>query len=163
MLSHVNRYHEDTPLLASWEDLGQGAPTVIAFAQLCSRAISGGLSESSEALSEEALAILYAARDRGAIEIKGVNHAFESTERFLTVTVELDLERQLFFKRHNDPQLTVRFLDGFRQLCGRGLVMHHIYRDFSLSNTGFQRARQVDRNQIPILAQLLEEQSLGEC
>jgi hypothetical protein len=115
-----------------------------------------------ESLDEEARAILYLARHRGTIEVKAVNHAFESSERFLTVCVELDLERTFILKRRDDPELTVRFLDGFRQLCIAGLVMHHIFRDFSLTRRGFEVARTIQRDQVPILRTLAEEQVIGD-
>ncbi len=162
MLSNVQHYTQEGRNLVLWEELGAGAPTLIAFAQLCSQALAANRTEPAERLSDEARAILYAARHRGSIEIKGVNHAFESSERFLTVCVELDLERQLILKRHDDPELTIRFLDGFRQLCASGLVMHHIYRDFSLTRSGFELARTIPREQVPLLDLLAEEQVLGE-
>ena len=162
MLSNLRSFTEDGRRLAVWEELGAGAPTVSALAQLCGQAMVEGRVTSVEELSEEARAILYAARQRGAIEIKAVNHAFESTERFLTVCVELDLERELILKRRDDPELTIRFLDGFRELCGGGLVMHHILRDFSLTRTGFQAARAIPREQVVLLTPLLDEQVLGE-
>jgi hypothetical protein len=148
--------------MALWEELGEGAPTLVAFAHLCSRALAEERAAALEGLSDEALGILYAAGRRGAIEVKGVNHAFESSERFLTVCVELDLERQLILKRRDDPELTIRFLDGFRQLCAGGLVMHHILRDFSLTRHGFEAARGIRRDQVRVLDRLLEEQVLGE-
>jgi hypothetical protein len=162
MLSNVRQFSDDGRQLVLWEELGAGAPTLIAFAQLCSQALAANRTEPFEPLTDEARTILYAARNRGAIEIKGVNHAFESSERFLTVCVELDLERQLFLKRRDDPELTVRFLDGFRQLCASGLVMHHIFRDFSLTRPGFELARRIPREAVPLLDLLVEEQVLGE-
>jgi hypothetical protein len=151
-------YTEDGRYLALWQELGSGAPTVIAFAQLCSHALAANRQAPVEELIEEARAILYAARRRGTIEIKGVNHAFESSERFLTVSVELDQDRQLYLKRHDDPELTVRFLDGFRQLCASGLVMHHLFHEFSLTRAGFELARTLRRQDLPILEILAAEQ-----
>ncbi|TVS09156.1 MAG: hypothetical protein EA424_27740 [Planctomycetaceae bacterium] len=162
MLSRVTEVSHDSRQLVMWEELGAGAPTLMAFAQLCSGALVNNRTEPDKPLDDEARAILYAARHRGFIEIKGVNHAFESSERFLTVCVELDLERQLIFKRRDDPELTIRFLDGFRQLCAGGLVMHHIYRDFSLTRAGFERARAISKHSLTVLTQLAEEQHLGE-
>jgi hypothetical protein len=142
-----------------WQELGEGAPTVIAFARLCSDALASRVPKADvEDLTEEARAVLYLARCRGAIEIKGVNHAFESSDRFLTVCVELDAERQFYLKRRNDPELTVRFLDGFQQLCSSGLVMHHLVREFSLTRMGFELARTIRREDVPILAALAQEQ-----
>jgi hypothetical protein len=191
MLSRVQNFSEDGRQMVLWQELGEGAPTVVAFARLCSEAIVTSHSQRStprpgdakrenpespvfpadpaetpgdllESLDEEARAILYLARHRGTIEVKAVNHAFESSERFLTVCVELDMERTFILKRRDDPELTVRFLDGFRQLCVSGLVMHHIFRDFSLTRRGFELARTVPREQVSILLPLAEEQVIGD-
>ena len=116
------------------------------------------LEEVAALTREEARAILYLARRRGAMEVKGVNHAFDSSERFLAVCVELDLERTFILKRRDDPQLTIRFLDGFRQLCVSGLVMHHLLRDFSLTRRGFEVARSIRREDVPVLVPLADEQ-----
>lgn len=162
MLSNARNFSDDGRRMVLWEELGAGAPTLAAFAHLCSQALAENCCATREELSEEARAILYAARHRGAIEIKGVNHAFESTERFLTVCVELDLERQLILKRRDDPEFTIRFLDGFRQLCVSGLIMHHIFRDFSLTRPGFELARAIRREEVSVLEMLIEDQVLGE-
>ena len=145
-----------------WEELGIGAPTLIAFARLCSDALAANYPEPPLPLSEEARAILYLARRRGAMEIKGINHAFDSSERFLAVCVEVDLERTFILKRRDDPELTVRFLDGFRQLCASGLVMHHLLRDFSLTLRGFEVARSIRQEDVPVLGALAEEQLIDE-
>jgi hypothetical protein len=146
--------------MAVWEELGEGAPTLIAFAHLCSDSLARNVRQPTEPLSQEARAILYTARHRGAIEIKGTNHAFDSSERFLSVCVELDAERQFFMKRRDDPELTVRFLDGFRQLCAGGLVVHHLFREFSLSRAGFELARSIRPEDVPVLEILAEEHGI---
>ena len=162
MLSRVQNFSDDGRQMVLWQELGEGAPTLVAFARLCSDALAANRGILTEPLGEEARAILYLARRRGTIEVKGVNHAFESSERFLTVCVELDLERTFILKRRDDPELTVRFLDGFRQLCATGLVMHHLFRDFSLTRVGFEVARTVRREDVPILVPLAEEQLIDE-
>lgn len=162
MLSRVQNYSDDGRHMVLWQELGEGAPTVVAFARLCCEALVVDRREPLEALGDEARAILYLARHRGTLEVKSVNHAFASSERFLTVCVELDLERTFILKRRDDPELTVRFLDGFRQLCASGLVMHHLFRDFSLTRHGFEVARAVRRDQVPILSALAEEQMIGD-
>jgi hypothetical protein len=162
MLSRVQNFSDDGRPMVLWQELGEGAPTVVAFARLCSESLIAQRCEPLESLAEEALAILYLARHRGTIEVKAVNHAFESSERFLTVCVELDLERTFILKRRDDPELTIRFLDGFRQLCVSGLVMHHLFRDFSLTRRGFELARTVERDQVPILLPLAEDQVIGD-
>ena len=67
-----------------------------------------------------------------------MNDAFSAPARFLAVRVELDEEQWLVFRSREDPAVTIRFLDGFRELCAAGLVMHHLYRDFSLTRAGFE-------------------------
>lgn len=155
-------YSPDGREMVLWEELGAGAPTLIAFARLCSMAMASGVTGSAETLSEEARAILYAARHRGAIEIKGANSAFESSERFLSVCVELDAEQTFTLKQRDNPELNIRFLDGFRQLCAAGLVMHHQYRDFSLTVPGLEMARTIARDEVRVLDALAAEQVLGE-
>lgn len=162
MLSRVQSFSEDGRQMVLWQELGEGAPTLIAFARLCSDALAANYPELESPLSEEARAILYLARHRGALEVKGVNHAFDSSERFLAVCVEIDLERTFILKRRNDPELTVRFLDGFRQLCASGLVMHHLLRDFSLTSRGFEVARSIRREDVAVLVPLAEEQMIDD-
>ncbi len=162
MLSRVQSFSEDGRQMVLWQELGEGAPTLIAFARLCSDALAANYADPVPALSEEARAILYVARRRGAMEIKGVNHAFDSSERFLAVCVELDLERSFILKRRSDPELNIRFLDGFRQLCASGLVMHHLLRDFSLTLRGFAVARSIRREDVPVLVALAEEQLIDD-
>ncbi len=130
----------DGPLAASWSEMGVGAPTLIALAQLCSRSIVMG-STAMEELSSEAKAILFAARDRGIIEVKGSNKAYESPSRLLTVFVEIDETSKVRFRDPRDARQNIRFLDGFRQLCVNGLVMHHLYHEFSLTTAGFDHAK----------------------
>jgi hypothetical protein len=160
MLSRFKPYTDDGRRMVLWEELGEGAPTLIALARLCSDALAENRQGPVEELTEEARAILYVARKRGALEIKGVNHAFESSERFLSVSVELDVETQFYLKRRDDPELTVRFLDGFRQLCASGFVMHHLFREFSLTRAGFELAKSIRPEDVPILATLAEEHGI---
>ena len=138
--------HSEQKLGLTWEDLGAGAPTIIALARLASQAIAteSGVSD----LSGEARALLFAARDRGVIAIKGANDAFDSVDRFLSVHVELDADSVLAFKSKSEPEVTIRFLDGLRELCASGLVIHHLYREFSLSRVGFETARTLSRDEV---------------
>ena len=131
----------------SWEDTGAGAPTIIGFARLCSNALASG-HVSTDGLSVEAIALLYAARERGVIEIKASNNAFDAIDRFLAVYVEIDPDTGFVFKRKDDPTRTIRFLDAFRELCAAGLVYHHLYREFSLTSDGFQFAAKIAREDI---------------
>jgi hypothetical protein len=137
-----NRY-----LPGTWEELGEGAPTLIALAGICSRALLDGPIEPCE-LSLEAKTILFAARKRGIIELKAVNAAFEAQDRFLAVQVELDEQSFLVFRNRAEPEVTIRFFEGFRQLCVSGLVMHHLYRDFSLTVAGFDLAKQIKQEDV---------------
>ena len=145
----------DNYLAGSWEALGNGAPILVALAQLCShtwtRETLGDAKPAPltlDGLSGEAQAILFAARTRGIIELKAVNTAFDAAARLLAVYVEESDERTIAFRDSKKPEITVRFLDGFRELCERGLIIHHIYRDFSLSPRGFELAQSVQQGQV---------------
>ncbi len=141
----------DHYLHGSWEALGAGAPVLVALAQLCSQAmvdLPAANEATAESLQPEAKAILVAARDRGVIEIKAVNTAFDPAARMLAVYVELSDTQTIAFRDPEDPEVTVTFLEGFRQLCRAGLVMHHIHRDFSLTQLGFQLARRIDQQEV---------------
>ncbi len=142
----------DNYLHGSWEALGNGAPLLVALAQLCSeRWVLQNSPKSSQDivdLPEESLAILFAAKERGIIEIRAVNSAFDAAARLLAVYVELSDERTIAFRDPQAPEVTVRFMEGFRELCDRGLIMHHIYRDFSLSPQGLSLARTIQRSDV---------------
>lgn len=145
-------------LQGGWEALGEGAPTLVALAQLCAQAIIEGPRPVDQLeLSAEARAILFAARERGVIEIRGVHTAFEAPARHLAVYVEEDAERTIAFRSPERPEVTVRFFEGFCQLCRQGLVMHHLFRDFSLSRAGFEAAGRIQREEVAeMLAQATE-------
>lgn len=141
----------DSYLSGSWEALGAGAPVLVALAQLCGQAMVAppvAPDELSESLLPEAQAILVAARNRGVIELKAVNTAFDPAARMLAVYVELDEAQTIAFRDPHHPEVTVTFLEGFRQLCRLGLVMHHIHRDFSLTLLGFQVGRTIDAEEV---------------
>lgn len=133
------RSHDDPPPLLTWSDVAAGAPSIMGFAALAGRAIASGATL-QEALTPHASAILFAARERGSIEIKAVKNAYDSAQRLLAVHVELGPERLLAFRSRTEPQFTIAMLDGFRQLCAAGLVMHHLGHDFSLTHAGHQLA-----------------------
>ena len=65
------------------------------------------------------------------LEVKGSNAAYESPSRLLTVFVETDDNTRIRFRDTQDVRQNVRFLDGFRQLCACGLVMHHLFHEFT--------------------------------
>lgn len=120
---------------------------LVALAQLCSeRWVNQSTVPTTTAtdLSSEACAILFAARRRGTIEIRAVNSAFDAAARLLAVYVELTDEQTVAFRDPSDPSVTVSFLEGFRQLCDRGLILHHIHRDFSLTPYALTLAAELD-------------------
>lgn len=139
----------DNYLNGSWEALGAGAPVLVALAQLSSAAMveTPPMVELS-VLLPEAKAILFAAKKRGSIELKGSNTSFDAPARMLAVYVEVDEEQTIVFRDPKKPEVTVRFLEGFRSLCMHGLVMHHIYRDFSLTSVGFKLARMISQEEV---------------
>lgn len=134
----------------SWEDLAFGAPTIIGFSELCRQQLASPLSapeaeiDLNQELSIEAKTILAAAANRGTIDIRANKDSFNSAERFLAVCVESELEKRLLFLQKENPEQTVKFLEGFRQLCQHGLVLHHLQRDFSLSASGFEFAKSLN-------------------
>ena len=132
----------------SWQDLEFGAPTIIGYARLCSLALSQPTpgSPSLDDLSNEAKTILAAVRERGTLDVRASRESFDSAERFLAVCVEFELDRRLLFLQKEDPKQTVRFLEGFRELCQSGLVVHHLQKDFSLSAAGFDLAAKLTRD-----------------
>lgn len=126
----------------TWQELGQGAPTLGGLARVCSAAIANPPTTLS-ALSLEAKAILWAARKRGLLEVKGANRAYDAPGRMLAVYVDLSEDRTLILRSRDNPLVTIRFLSGFRELCAAGLVMHHIYHEFSLTMAGINAAQEV--------------------
>jgi hypothetical protein len=136
----------DNYLFGSWEALGNGAPMLVSLAQLCSQRWVNAQPEkiTLDDLPVESLTLLYAARDRGIVEIRAVNSAFDPAARLLAVYVESSSEHTIAFRDKVNPEVTARFLDGFRQLCDRGLIMHHIYGDFCLAPRALELARQIE-------------------
>lgn len=133
----------------AWTDLVNAVPTISALARVCGQRFGVDEIPAEElSLSEEAEAILFTARGRGLIEIKGTNKEFESPQRLLAVYVELENDSHLMFRSRTEPEITIRFLDGFRELCRAGLVLHQCAAEFSLTRHGFQVAREVDETTI---------------
>lgn len=133
-----------------WHELGQGTPTIAGYARACGLSLATG-GDPSIMLSPEAKAILYATRNRGLLEIKASNRAFESPARMLAVYVETDAEHALIFRSRESPAYTIRFLAGFRELCAAGLVMHHIYQEFSLTREGLELAQTIAQQDVQSL------------
>jgi len=47
------------------------------------------------------------------------------------------------FLDRNDPATAARYLEAFRRLCERGLIVHEGGKLFMLTGTGFQKAREL--------------------
>ena len=137
-------FPRDDSLARSWEDLGAGVPSLVALAKQASIALVQQRVEPWESLSAEAQTLLYAARERGAFEVKAVNTAFAAHQRWLAISVEQAEDQWLTFRPADSPEAVVRFFTGFSELCSSGLVMHQIYRDFSLTTHGFAAAKEVE-------------------
>ncbi|MGV3486230.1 MAG: hypothetical protein ACO1RT_17560 [Planctomycetaceae bacterium] len=139
-------------MAASWEAMGEGGPTLAALAALGARTLISPdplVHEAAiERLSLQAMAILYSARERGIIEVRGVKTAFETPGRLLAIYVEESEHRTVAFRSRENPEITVQFFDGFCELCRTGLILHHLHRDFTLSRRGFEVARSIDRREI---------------
>jgi hypothetical protein len=145
-LDEYQTFHRE--MAASWEAMGEGGPTLAALAALCARTLAKSREEqiaiNAVDLSAEARAILYKARDRGIIEVRGVKTAFETPGRLLAIYVEESEHHTVAFRSREFPEITVRFFDGFCELCHAGLILHHLHRDFTLSRKGFELARTID-------------------
>lgn len=152
---------DDPRWAMTWQELGQGAPSLAGFALVCSQSLASG-GDPAIVLSAEAKAILYTARNRGVIEVKGSNRAFDAPARMLAVYVETDPERTLIFRSRENPGYTIRFLAGFRELCAAGLVMHHIYQEFSLTRPGLDLAQSVSQAEVESLIQLATSLGIDE-
>ena len=124
-----------------WNDLGESAPVIAALATLSARGwVEAPSCSPPVALSREALSLLAAARERGAFELRTLPAEFDSSDRLLAVSVELPGQRRLVFKQSGNPRQTLRFLDGFKELCQQGLVLHQLQKEFSLTARGFAAA-----------------------
>lgn len=141
------RFKSDDEDGLRWDDLAEGAATILGLARLCSRSF-GQVEPPEIDLSIEAKTILYAARERGVIEIVGKKNAFDSVDRFVSVHVEYQPHHFLAFKRKEDPEQTIQFVEGFKQLCIAGLVMHQLMREFSLTKSGFELARKITLDEV---------------
>jgi hypothetical protein len=150
------RHADDPAPLLTWGDVVSGAPSIIGFAALAGRAIATN-ARLEGGLSLAAQAILLTARDRGSLEIKASKNAYDSAQRLLAVYVELAPERFLAFRSSTRPHYTIEMLDGFRQLCAAGMVMHHLGHDFSLTHAGMLAAAAVEREAVVgLLAEAVE-------
>jgi hypothetical protein len=140
----------DPKWAVAWSELGHGAPTIAGLANVASRAMADG-GDKKLPLSPEARCILFAAKDRGVVEVKGANRAFDAPGRMLAIYVETDGDHTLIFRSRENPTFTIRFVAGFRELCAAGLAMHHIYTEFSLTREGLEVGRTVTREEVASL------------
>lgn len=145
----------------TWQELGEGVPTLAGFARLCSIALTRDVRREA-VFSVEAKTVLYAARERGVIEIKGSNRSFDAPSRMLAVYVERTAHDFIAFRSREKPEITIRMLAGFRELCEAGYVMHHIYGDFSLTREGFDLARTIAKEEVEKLLSEASEFGLAE-
>ena len=152
----IPRFKSDDEDGLKWEDLGESAATILSLARICSRSFSQ-VEPLKVDLGLEAKTILYAARERGVIEIVGKKNAFDSVDRFVSVHVEYEPHQFLSFKRKEEPERTVKFVEGFKQLCVGGWVMHHLMREFSLTGAGFELAREIPREEVEQSLQFASE------
>lgn len=146
----------DPKWTVTWQELGQGVPTLAGLAHVAGLAMAAGGDPATE-LSAEARCLLFAARNRGVFEVKGANRAFDAPGRMLAVYVEADADRVLIFRSRENPAFTIRFLAGFRELCLAGLVMHHIYTEFSLTRVGLELAQTISESEVTPLLTLAGE------
>ncbi len=141
-------------IAASWAAMGEGAPMLAALAGICARAVLQGPQELGP-LQDEEQAILFMARDRGVIEVRGVHTGFEAPMRFLAVYVENAHQERLELRNRFRPEVTVRFFEAFCRLCRRGLILHHLHHDFSLSGGGYDLARTIDESTVAAVIESL--------
>ncbi len=144
---------ENSQPLFHAQELAEGIPTIAGLAMLCSRSLanlgredSAGDSLMTE-LWREARVVLVAARERGMIEMRGQSDSFDSSQRLIAVAVEKDQDTRIIFRRKSDPAWTMSYVEGFRQLCQHGLVIHQFGREFVLSGTGFRLAKSLDEKE----------------
>src|SRR4051812_22431879 len=100
---------QDPKWAVAWLELGHGAPTIAGLANVASRAMADG-GDASVRLSPEARCLLFAAKERAVIEVKGANRAFDAPGRMLAVYVERDADHTLIFRSRENPAFTIRFL-----------------------------------------------------
>ena len=130
-----------------WKELTFSVPTLAALAELAAMRLVN-CSTADYELSSEALAILSVTRERGIIELKSNNTEFESSQRMLAVYAEKTTDTHVMFRSREEPEITVRFLEGFRELCDAGMVMHQVAGEFSLTVRGFEKAKAINADDV---------------
>ena len=158
----LRRNLTDSSSQAWWQDLSHGAPTISALATLCSQALVDsqmmlpvddpyappGLDVNT--LSVEARALLCLAKRRGTFEIRAKKDGFDSAERLLAVAVEVEPEQWRLLLDKATPRQTIKFLEGFASLCQKGFLLHHVQAEFSFSSLGFEKAMEVDDQNVDV-------------
>ena len=132
-----------------WSDLERGAPTILGLARLAALALESASDpwspqRAESELSPEARTLLVLAAERGTFEIRASRESFEAAERRLGVCVETEPDRWQWLLDKSQPEQTMKFLEGFRQLAAGGLVLHQLQTEFSLTAAGFKLARNLD-------------------
>jgi hypothetical protein len=141
-----------------WEDLERGVPTIMALAlATCASASRLDAPEVGLAdLTEESQALLAAARTHGLLSVRCDPSAFDPSQRMLFVCAERPEGQRLEF-RSTDARQNARFLEAMRQLCVRGLALHQMQNEFSLTPAGFRLADLVEDSAIAGLLDLGRE------
>lgn len=153
---HLNSAQDNENSLL--EQLNQGIPSIWQMAKMCTAAQAQangvGNTESSNSkantidLSLECQTLLWLARNRGSFDIKFDRNAFESSERVLTVHVEVDENSWQPCRVARNIRKNIAFLEAFMSLCRLGLVLHHVSTEFTLSGRGFERADNISEDEI---------------
>ena len=149
---HLDPDHQNEPNLI--EQLNKGAPTLWKIAMLCAAKAAqnwsankdeeGTLPDSLAHFSIESSVILHLARRRGSLDVKIDKNAFESSDRILTVHVEVDDNIWQPCRVSRNIRKNVAFLESFISLCHNGAVLHHVSSEFTLTSHGFALADLVD-------------------
>ena len=153
---HLNSAQDNENSLL--EQLNQGIPSIWQMAKMCTAAqnqgIGAGEAESSHScantsdLSTECQTILWLARNRGSFDIKFDRNAFESSDRVLTVHVEVGENSWQPCRVARNIRKNIAFLEAFMSLCRLGLVLHHVNTEFTLSGRGFECADSIAEDEI---------------
>lgn len=144
------------PQASWWADLERGAPTILGLARVAALALANPgpawTPQRAEAeLSPEARALLALAANRGTLDIRAQRESFDAAERRLGVCVEVNPDHWQWLLDKSQPQQTVRFLEGFRQLALGGLILHQLQSEFSLTAAGFELAAEIPQEPLQSL------------
>ena len=139
-------------LHGTWDALGISVPTISAYAYLCAHALFHPHTSSDpiakDKLTGQAKAILYLAKQSGALELKVMPRGFRATERFLALHVHVNEDECLVFQDANDLRVAIQYLHAFRELCLAGLCIHQLHGEFSLNQGGFELAQSIHEQEV---------------